>query len=196
MPIPLILALAALTIGGIVILMRRRDEDAEPETPPSGPSARHDRAVYPPNAPETVALYEDAARLVGVPVAWARSPALHTILKKESGGRVGIPNYTYKPRSDDPKNWPAIWAELRQGKYTGGKIKSGKYEGQFSSATGLGQLTLPNVKLFYPGATVAEKLAGIGDPLSEAAGQLAYIKSRHQTPENALRKYGTEHEGY
>lgn len=135
---------------------------------------------YDPHSDEAIALFREAAKLVGVPLEWASSSALHTILKKESQGMVGRPNYTYGARANDPKLWSEIHAELRRGK------KTAK-----SSATGLGQLLLKNVDAYYP-----KGRQGIGVALQEAAGMLRYIQARYGTPEAALAQYNKNHEGY
>ena len=136
--------------------------------------------VYPPNSPEAVELFREAARLAGVPESWAQSPGLHNILQRESGGQVGRPNYTYGDRANDPSQWGDIHAELRAGQKTAR-----------SSATGLGQLLLDNVDRHYPSGR-----AGIGNPVEEAAGMLSYIQERYGNPENAWAQYGVHHEGY
>ncbi|MFH1812530.1 MAG: LysM peptidoglycan-binding domain-containing protein [Pseudomonadota bacterium] len=145
-------------------------------------AARSDTRVdtYTPHSERAVALFREAAHLAGVPESWASSPALHNLLQRESRGRVGVPNYTYGRRASNPARWPEIHAELRRGRRTAR-----------SSATGLGQLLLKNVDRYYPAGR-----AGIGDPVQEAAGMLAYIKDRYGTPENAWRQYGRHHEGY
>ena len=135
---------------------------------------------YLPHSPAAEALFLTACRAAGVPEAWATSYALHELLRRESAGVVGRPNYSYGARASDPARWPEVHAELRAGKRT-----------TASSATGLGQLLLRNVDLFYPGGR-----AGIGDPLAEAVGMLRYIESRYRTPENAWAQYGKNHEGY
>ncbi len=137
-------------------------------------------AVYPPGSAEQVALFQEAARLIGVPEAWASDRGLVRLLQAESGGRVGIPNYTYGQRHRDPSQWSAVHDELRAGRITAR-----------SSATGLGQLLLSNVDRHYPSGR-----AGIGDPLEEAAGMLSYIRSRYGNPATAWARYGTVHEGY
>lgn len=110
------------------------------------------------------AVFREAAKLAGVPEEWANSPALKSLMNHESGGVVGRLNYTYGKR--DPAS---VHAELKAGKI------SAK-----SSATGLGQLLLSNVDKYYP-----KGRAGIGDPVQEAAGMLAYIKDRYGSPEVA-----------
>lgn len=158
-------------------------------TPPVNPADRGrtvgDTTVprqqtYAPGSPEARALFTEAARLAGLPPEWGNSEALHNILRRESGGQVGRPNYTYGARARDPAQWGSVHEELRNGNITAR-----------SSATGLGQLLLSNVDKYYPNGR-----AGIGDPLQEAAGMLRYIKDRYGTPENAWRLYGTRHEGY
>lgn len=136
--------------------------------------------VYPPNSPEAVALFREAARVAGVPESWASSPGLHNILRRESNGKVGVPNYTYGARARDPSRWGEVHNELRNGRITAR-----------SSATGLGQLLLNNVERYYP-----DGRRGIGNPVSEAAGMLSYIKDRYGSPERAWQLYGTRHEGY
>jgi len=134
---------------------------------------------------EQIALFAHAARLAGVPVAWGSSEGLANILRRESAGVVGRPNYTYGKRARDENAWPEVWAELRLGR------KTAK-----SSATGLGQLLLSNVDKYYPGTTTTERRAGIGSAVSEAIGMLKYIKARYQNPENAWSLYGKLFEGY
>ena len=136
--------------------------------------------TYAPGSPEARALFSEAARMAGLPPEWGNSEALHNILRRESGGQVGRPNYTYGDRARDPSQWGSIHDELKNGQITAR-----------SSATGLGQLLLSNVDKYYPNGR-----AGIGDPLQEAAGMLRYIADRYGTPENAWRLYGTRHEGY
>lgn len=130
--------------------------------------------VYVPGSARQIALFEEAAEVAGVPRAWASDPGLISLLKSESEGRVGVPNYTYGERSANESQWPEVWAELKSG------TKS-----TASSATGLGQLTLPNVDEYYP-----DGRAGIGDALNEAVGMLRYIESRYGTPHEAWRCHG------
>lgn len=148
-------------------------------------------AVYPPRSAQAYALFELAARRLGVPDprGWARSPGLHNLLDRESDGRVGRPNYTYGERAADPARWAAIHAELRRGRISSGMRVRGKFVK--SSATGLGQLLLKNVDRYYP-----DGRAGIGDPLNEAIGMLAYIRDRYGDPDQAWAEYGRHHEGY
>lgn len=152
------------------------------------------RAVYPPRSPEAVALFEEAARVAGLPLWWARSEGLHKLLDAESDGWVGRPNYTYdtpavkRSLAQNRHTWPAIHAELKRG-----------YKSTKSSATGIGQLLLDNVRRYYPGG-----VNGIGDPLKEAVGMLRYIELhknrsggiKHGDPDRAWANYNKEHEGY
>ncbi len=135
---------------------------------------------YEPNSQQAVQLFREAARRIGVPESWASSAGLHNILRRESNGKVGVPNYTYGARARDPSRWGEVHNELKNGRITAR-----------SSATGLGQLLLANVDKYYPSGR-----AGIGNPVEEAAGMLAYIKDRYGTPDRAWALYGTRHEGY
>lgn len=150
---------------------------------------RPELQVYPPGSQKQVALFRRAAKLIGVPESWASDPGLRYILAHESAGIVGIPNYTWGWRSKEAACWPAIHEQLRRGLVPQGR-----------SASGLGQLKvytkdqqgrpLPpghkhgGVDTFYPNGR-----AGIGDPLQEAAGMLAYIRSRYGTPAAARACY-------
>lgn len=49
-----------------------------------------------PESKEAVQLFQVAARIAGLPENWAQMRSLHTILKRESNGRVGVLNYTIK----------------------------------------------------------------------------------------------------
>lgn len=135
---------------------------------------------YPPGSEAQRQLFREAARRYGLPERWADSPALHNLLRSESDGWVGIPNYTYGSRKNDRSQWDNVHRELQAGRITAR-----------SSATGLGQLLLANVDRYYP-----DGRAGIGDPINEAAGMMRYIQDRYGTPENAWRHYNTRHEGY
>ncbi len=135
-----------------------------------GPAAPHDPRRYAPGSPEQVRLFEDAAGAAGVPTAWASDAAFQKILRKESDGWVGIPNYTYGSLKNDKSKWPLVWQQLQAG------IIVTK-----SSATGLGQMTLSNTDAHYPAGRM-----GIGDAHNEAVGMLRYIKKRYGTPQAAL----------
>ena len=122
-----------------------------------------------PGSPQAIELFGRAAQEAGLPVEWARDGGLHSILSHESGGYVGRPNYSYGERAKNPALWPAVWAELREGVNSTGH-----------SGTGLGQLQLDNVRLYYP-----HGVGGIGNATEEAIGMLRYIHARYQTPSNA-----------
>lgn len=152
--------------------------DAVPETS-SGRTSSGDVTVPPepgapfgrvdPSTPEGQAVFREAAKLAGVPESWASSPALASLVNHESGGIVGRPNYTYGGRANDASQWGAIHDELRNGNITAA-----------SSATGLGQLLSSNVEKYYPNG-----VAGIGDPVQEAAGMMSYVKERYGNPDVA-----------
>lgn len=152
-------------------------------TPPPSSTANGVRQ-YTPGSPEQVALFTEAGRRIGMSEEqarqWATSPGLQNILRRESNGQVGRPNYTYGARARDPSQWASVHRELQNGQKT-----------TRSSATGLGQLLLSNVDKYYPSGR-----RGIGDPVEEAAGMMRYIQDRYRTPENAWAQYGRNHEGY
>ncbi len=118
-------------------------------------------------------LFRAAAHVAGLPPSWGSAPGLHQILKHESNGVVGVPNYTYGSRKNHKSEWPKIYHELQHGRITA-----------VSSATGLGQLLNYNVKAYY-----RHGLNGLGVPLDEAVGMLRYIKARYGTPANAWAHY-------
>lgn len=149
-------------------------------TKPKPTPVTGDFPKYTPGSPEQVALFKEAAKLAGVPESWASSKSLQKLLSAESGGQVGVPNYTYGDRAKDPAEWGKIHEELRDGKITAK-----------SSATGLGQLLAKNVDKYYPSGRL-----GIGNPVEEAAGMMSYIKDRYGSPENAWSQYNKHHEGY
>lgn len=130
--------------------------------------------VYAPGSQKQVDLFRRAAKIAGVPESWAADPALRFILARESGGIVGIPNYTYGWRAKEAACWPAIHQQIRKG------ISTTK-----SNATGLGQLLGSNVDAYYPSGR-----AGIGNALDEAVGMLSYIQARYGTPAAARACYG------
>ena len=144
--------------------------------------------VYEPNTQKAVDLLTRALRHSKLPEEWASLASTHYILSKESGGKVGIPNYTYTilPGRDPeeisglkgkPEEWPTIWAAARNGIF-------GIYKGR-STATGLGQLLTSNVRKFYP-----DGVNGIGDAFNEAVGYVTYLHSRYGDPDTARSVYG------
>lgn len=142
---------------------------------------------FAPGSPEQITLFEQAARLIGVSADWASSQGLIKILKHESDGWVGRPNYTYGDRAKNKNLWAVVVAELQAG------VTSTR-----SSASGLGMLLLSNVEKYYPNGR-----KGVGVPLDEAAGMLSYIKSRYGTPDAAWARasakaasLGKEYAGY
>lgn len=155
--------------------------------------------VFPPGSAEAKALFRAAAKKVGLPEAWGDSEALHNILRKESGGKTGIPNYLYASMIERLKSqgmsesqaWGKVIDGVKKGLYESDTIKSGPEAGKKSSAVGLGQLTIPNQKAYMPRGS-----EGLGIPIEEAAGMLKYIQSHYGTPENAWSKYGRSGEGY
>ena len=165
--------LIAAAVGGVAAFLYSRKAVAAPRV-----------QQYPPHSPEAKALFSQAARQAGLPESWGREHGLHEILRRESGGWVGRPNYTYNAvrgadfSSPSRRNeWPEVWREIQTGTYA-----------TRSTATGLGQLLRSNVDNFYP-----DGRAGIGDPLNEAIGMLKYIERRYGNPRNAWAFYELPH---
>lgn len=130
--------------------------------------------IYPPGSQKQIQLFREAAKVAGVPESWASNPDLRFLLARESGGIVGIPNYTYGWRWREAACWPMIHEQIRN------KIATTR-----STASGLGQLLGSNTAAYYPSGR-----AGIGDAFEEAVGMLAYIKDRYGTPAAARACYG------
>ena len=145
-----------------------------------GRSKRFDLPVYAPGTPEQIELFQAAAAYAGLPQEWATHKALYSILKAESGGKVGIPNYLWKPwlakqgLPDDPSSWPAVWAVIKAGN------AKPSVTGISSHAAGLGQLQPGNMKKYQP-----DGLQGVGDAFQEAVGMLRYIADRYGTMDKA-----------
>lgn len=137
---------------------------------------------YAPGSTAQITLFREAAAKVGLPTSWASSNGLIQLLKHESDGWVGRPNYTYGARASNKSLWGTVVAELRAG------IQSAR-----ASASGLGQLLLANVETYYPSGR-----KGVGVPIEEAAGMLRYIKSRYGDPDRAwaLRGASGDYHGY
>ena len=212
MPI-LPIVLGILGLAAIYVLRRRADQAGAagplpelpplPDAPPLPAGWRPQRFV--PHSAEAKALFRQAAERYGLPAEWADERELHDIVKKESGGWVGVPNYTYSKRygasqdyQEDRNKWPLVWQSLREGKFIGARIKSGPQKGKFSSATGLGQLTVTNARMLMKSRTPMQPDAagGYGDPVKEAAGMMRYIQWRYGDPKKAWAQYGKHGEGY
>lgn len=151
---------------------------------------------YPPFSEAAYFLFEDAIRdhnaSAGpndqIPVEWARDPNLHNIIRQESGGYVGRPNYTYDGRAADPDQWDGVIAEIRKGMLTGRIVDA---QGNRSGASGIGQLNRANAAQYYPSG-----LSGVGHADEEAIGMVRYIRARYGDPATAWSRYGRGQEGY
>lgn len=174
----------------------------EVSDPPDNPSLSHLETVpadadfatqqggyFEPGSEAFVNLFTAAATQAGVPVTWARYKSLEKLVANESGGWVGIPNFTFGERSRQKHRWPDVWDELRSGQFTSNAVVLGGRRFERSSATGLGQLILSNVETFYPGANAEARRQGVGIALNEAVGMLRYIQSRYGNPNNAWRTW-------
>jgi hypothetical protein len=145
-------------------------------------SSRFNLPYYKPGSREQVDLFLAASKIAGTPTSWVvdsqgnPNPYLVQLIRNESGGWVGRPNYEfgyiYKTTYRD--HWPALWEHLR----AGGAPPKGR------GATGLGQLILTTADKHYPHGR-----QGIGDALNEAVGMLSYINGRWKSPERAIQCY-------
>jgi hypothetical protein len=165
-----------LTIGiavgaGILAYFLVRSKTASAQDADGAP---YQPVQYPPNSPELIALLQEAAKAANLPVEWASMPATHTLINRESGGWIGIPNYTI-PGAKDKATWPDTVAKLRAGKSPPGK----------SDAAGLGQMQPSNMRAFAPSG-----IKGYGVPIEEAIGFLKYVHSRYGDPQTALSMHG------
>lgn len=165
-------AFASLT--GALLFWRRAE--AKRDLTVRGPKWEPER--YGPGSRAMVELFEAAAEVADVPLEWASSPELEELLRRESDGWVGIPNYQYGELSFDKRRWPEVWAKIRRGECPE-RVEG--VSGKFTCATGMGQLIPSNVDRYYPDGRM-----GIGDPLNEAVGMLAYLDDRYQNPKVAL----------
>jgi hypothetical protein len=131
-------------------------------------------AQYKPNSPELTALLAAAAAQAGLPISWASDPATHELIRRESGGWVGRPNYTI-PNASNKSAWPSIWMQLRSGAKIAGA----------SDAAGLGQLLPSNMDAFAPSGR-----RGYGIALEEAIAFLRYVYQRYGSPTVAVSMHG------
>ena len=134
---------------------------------------------YLPGADSTIALARAACEVLGLPEQVASSDGLHNIMRRESGGYVGRPNYTI--HLDGVKmsglskidEWPKVWARLRSGDV-------GEFwpEGvSHSTACGLGQLLSSNMTRLGPTG-----VDGYGDALAEMCALISYVLARYRAP--------------
>ncbi len=195
---------AAVIAGlGLLLLGGKKAESAPMEepmpTPPTPqpsslpPEFTQEGGRFKPGSPEQVALFEAAAKIANLPVAWASNKELQRILGIESGGKVGVPNYLWagwiskttgkkvsiRQMWDTPSLWPPVWKVIREGK------AKPSYTGIGSHAAGLGQLQPDNMQLFQPSG-----VKGVGIPIEEAVGMLRYIADRYGSPDVAGSVYG------
>lgn len=187
----------AIAAGALLWWYKRRNADDSDDAASGGadlsdnPPLSNDEAMpgslsgrrYLPNASETVDLFTQAAAQAGLPTDWAASGGpLHLVLKAESGGWVGIPNLQFGALSSPQQisQWPTVWAAIQNGTWRSLIDQSKVSSAGMSSATGLGQLTMSNIPKYYPSG-----LQGIGQPIEEAIGMLAYIADRYGDPDAA-----------
>lgn len=197
--------LTAAVIAGLGLLLlggkkasAAPTEEPVPTPPTPSPSAlptefTQEGGRFKPGSPEQIALFEAAAKIANLPVAWASNKELQRILGIESlGGRVGVPNYQWaawiskttgkkvsiRQMWDTPSLWPPVWKVIREGN------AKKSYTGIGSHAAGLGQLQPSNMQPFQPSG-----VKGVGIPIEEAVGMLRYIADRYGSPDVAGSVY-------
>lgn len=165
--------------------------------PTTAPQTNADRRTklankvrFKPGSVEQFELFTSAITKFGggkIPNEWASDPNLSNLLSREpSAGRdgggfayVGIPNLaSFGALSADPDSWDLARQKVINGDISG--LIPVDDAGRVSTAIGLGQMIVSNVKTFYPSGT-----AGIGNPEEESIGMLRYIKSRYGDPATA-----------
>lgn len=206
-------------VAAVTALVRSKSKSAPGGTPPSRPAAAgmYNAERYIPHSPEAVALFADAARAAHLPVGWASMLELHMILGKESNGWVGIPNYQFGEGSNNAErarwvlsnrsSWPFIWDAIKRNDESWrtqlkDPFRSGDH-GRQSSATGLGQMTISNLRLKNRDGTwkYGEGPNTPGNALLEAMAMLQYLAydpryGGADAPKKAWAKYGQSGEGY
>ena len=146
-----------------------------------------------------------------IPESWAGNKGLWTIIKKESQGIIGRNNYTITEYAKwSGKDINTLRQDIKSDTFfkkhccaSGGsntscnqlkrhnaiKAKSerrkyGHISGKCTSASGIGQLTITNMREYQPGGT-----GGYLDATSEICGMLNYIRSRYGDPTKAAKRY-------
>ena len=137
---------------------------------------------YPPGSQKMIDLLKRALIAASLPQGWAEWQETHNLLHYESGGIVGVPNYTFNEIRDNIKEHPEEW---KRGVWPLLKKGQGPSENPSQTASGLGQLKAGNVLSFYPYG-----YDGIGDALSEAIGFVKYVEDRYGDPRIAWAVYG------
>ena len=134
---------------------------------------------YSPGSEATRDLAADACTVLGLSRRLGESDGLHNIIRRESGGYVGRPNYTIHldgvQMSDTATadDWPKVWKRLRSGDV--GELWP---EGvSHSTACGLGQLLSSNMARLGPTG-----VDGYGDALAEMCALISYVLARYRAP--------------
>gem|GEM_PF-1313816 len=136
------------------------------------------RKEFVPGSLEAKQLFQAACQASGLGVAeeWWNNDKLHTLLRKESAGKVGCLNYTMRGKNSISEE------DFRNRAINSTRKNPTQYA---STASGLGQMILTNVDTYYPNGR-----RGIGDPLQEAVGLIRYIYDRYGDPTTACDMHG------
>jgi len=118
---------------------------------------------------DAIILFKIALKISNLPQDWANNSNLHTIMKKESGWKVGILNYLIK------------WMSIDEFKI---RALNNNISNRVSSSW-LWQLKLSNVDRLYPSWR-----NWIWDPIEEAIWFIRYIRERYWDPNVAWRMWG------
>jgi len=148
--------------------------------PPVPGSELFTKARYEPFSRDAIALFTEAARLLGPEYdGWGSARGIHFVMGEESSGYVGIPNSA--PRPYNPADWRNVWAQARAL-----NPNANPYGTEY---IGLGQLG-PDSEGWGVWGTAHGSVrhmprgpASYGVALEEAIGMLRYVKDRYGTPE-------------
>lgn len=134
---------------------------------------------YAPGAASTHALALAACEVLELPEQVASADGLHNIIRRESGGYVGRPNYTIHLDGEAVSGiasadaWPKVWERLRSG-----DVAELWPDGvSHSTACGLGQLLSSNMAQLGPTG-----VEGYGDGLAEMCALISYVLARYRAP--------------
>lgn len=134
---------------------------------------------YAPRADETVELALAACEVLELPEQVASADGLHHIIRRESGGYVGRPNYTIHlngvqmSQTTTVDDWPRVWSRLCSGDVRGLWPDGVSH----STACGLGQLLSSNMAQLSPIG-----VEGYGDALAEMCALISYVLARYRSP--------------
>lgn len=184
-------------LAGDKTIARWRSDSARVRFDDIAEAAGHTLARYAPGSNAAKDLARSACGVLGLPLAVADCDGLHHIMRRESGGYVGRPNYTIHLDGDRmseierAQDWPQVWDRLRSGDV----LDLWPAGFSHSTACGLGQLLSSNMRKLSPIG-----VEGYGDALAEMCALISYVLVRYRAPgssavqafEDAWRFYNLE----